>query len=377
MGMLRSAGLPLALAVALGLVVAGCGSDDDEAGREANTGPVAEYASAREAVRTIGREVVAQLAAGDTDPVAARFSPELAARFSGEQLRQLAAQLRDTGGIGERTDEGELVQGPDFRVYQAEHQVGAARWTFGLVFDAEGSIVGGDIQPPPPPLPPDPKAGYRTQSNLRFPAGGEWFVYWGGDTDRTNYHVRAPDQRHAYDLVVWRNGATHRGAGTENDDYWAWGQEVLAPAAATVVEALDGVTDNQPQTAGAPADGGQATGGQAAGGQAAGGEATHPAGNHVLLDVGHGEYVLLAHFQEGSVRVKAGDRVEEGQVLGLCGSSGNSSEPHIHVHLQDSSTALQGAGLPLAFSDLIVDGDGVASAELLQGQFVASDPRRS
>ena len=111
-------------------------------------------------------------------------------------------------------------------------------------------------------------------------------------------------------------------------------------------------------------------------GDAAGGAPTHPAGNHVVLDLGQGEYLLLAHFQQGSVRVKAGDRVDEGQLLGLCGSSGNSSEPHIHVHLQDSPTALEGNGLPLAFSDLIVDGKGAATAELLQGQFVAADPRR-
>jgi murein DD-endopeptidase MepM/ murein hydrolase activator NlpD len=84
--------------------------------------------------------------------------------------------------------------------------------------------------------------------------------------------------------------------------------------------------------------------------------------------------VLLAHFQQGTVRVKAGDRVEEGRLLGLCGSSGNSSEPHVHIHLQDSPTVLEGLGLPLAFSGLIVDGDEVASAELEQGQFVEVDP---
>ena len=341
---------------ALGLMAAACGGSDEGDEGGGPSGARTEYAATLGEVRTLGREVVSQLAAGDLDPIRARFTPELAAQFSAEQMRQLAAQLRDSGGVGARTDEGELVPRPDFRIYVAEHQVGDGRWSFGMVFDAEGSIAGGDIRPALPALPPDPNAGYQAQATFRFPVEGEWFVFWGGDTDRTNYHVRAPDQRHAYDLVMWRDGGTHRGAGTTNDDYWAWGQEVRAPAAGTVVAAVDGTADNVPQTPGNPR--------------------VHPAGNHVLLEVGPGEHVLLAHFQQGSVRVKAGDRVEEGQLLGLCGNSGNSSEPHLHVHLQDSSTVLAGLGLPLAFSGLIVDGDQVAAAELEQGQFVEVDPGR-
>ena len=344
----------LALAV-VGLILGvGCGSGDDDGDSGGSGGGArAEYDAARREVRTLGREVVAHLAAGDTGPVAARFSPELAAQFTPTQMDELVAELGRSGGIGERTDEGELILGPDFRAYTAEHEVGDGRWSFEMAFDADGTIVGGNIAPIGDPLPPDPKAGYRTRTTLRFPLAGEWFVFWGGDTRRTNYHVVAPAQRHAYDLVVWRDGSTHRGTGTANADYWAWGQRVVAPAAGEVVAAVDGIADSQPLTGA--------------------GNETDPAGNHVLIDVGHGEYVLLAHFQQGSVAVKVGDRVEAGQLLGLTGSSGNSSEPHLHVHLQDSPVSLEGVGLPLAFSDLVVDGEGEARAELVQGQFVAAD----
>ena len=303
-------------------------------------------------VRALGREVVAQLAAGDTGPVAARFSPELAAQFSAEQLQEMVAELGRSGGIGDRTAESELIQGPDFRAYTAEHQVGDGRWTFGLVFDAEGSIVGGDTRPLDP-LPADPKAGYRTQTALGLPVEGEWFVFWGGDAARLNHHVGVPNQRHAYDLAVWRDGGTHRGAGAANADYWAWGQRIVAPAGGEVVAAVDGLPDNQPLTGAV--------------------NATDPAGNHVLIDVGHGEYVLLAHFQQDSVGVEVGDRVEAGQLLGFCGNSGNSSEPHLHVQLQDSPVPLEGIGLPLAFSDLLIDGARESRAALVQGQFVQAD----
>ncbi len=341
-------GLPVVVAAVVGLMAAGCGSGDDPDATAA-----AEYASAQREVEAVGREVVARLEAGDADTVAARFSPDLAAQFPPDQVRELVAELRRAGGVGARTDEGSLIQGPEFRVYTAEHEVGDARWSFGMVFDEEDSIIAGQIRPALDPLPEDPRAGYQVRAQLRLPVEGEWFTFWGGDSDRTNHHVRAPDQRHAYDLAVWRDGATHAGTGAANTDYWAWGQPVVAPAAGQVVAAVDGIADNQPLTGGV--------------------NTTDPAGNHVLLDVGHGEYVLLAHFQEGSVAVKAGDRVEAGQPLGLCGSSGNSSEPHLHVHLQDSPTALEGFGLPLAFSDVVVDGERESTAALVQGQFVQAD----
>ena len=342
----------LALAVVGLMLAAGCGSDDDD-GASGGGAARAEYDAARGEVRTLGREIVAQLDAGDTGPVAARFSPELAAQFTPAQMDELVAELRRSGGIGDRTDEGELIAGPGLRAYTAEHEVGDGRWSFLMAFDAQGTIVGGNIGPALDPLPPDPKAGYRTQSDLGLPVEGEWFVFWGGDRDRTNHHVRVPNQRHAYDLAVWRDGGTHRGAGTANADYWAWGQRIVAPAAGEVVAAVDGLPDTEPQA-------GEVN-------------ATDPAGNHVVIDVGHGEYLLLAHFQQGSVGVKVGDRVEAGQLLGLIGSSGNSSEPHLHVHLQDSPVALEGVGLPLAFSDLVVDGEREARAELVQGQFITAD----
>jgi len=345
-GMFRRIAAPVMVVVVVG--AGACGSGDS--GRSA---AALRYEAEQRQVQAVGREVISQLRDGDIAAVAARFSPEMAARVTPTELEGLVRELRAAGGVGPRTDEGELIQGPDSRVYQAEHQVGGGRWTFGLAFDEGDDIVGGEIRPAFEPLPPDPKAGYQPRATLRFPLEGEWFVYWGGDRDLTNYHVRAPDQRHAYDLVVWRDGGTHRGEGRDNDEYWAWGQPIHAPAAGTVVVAVDGTPDSQPAAGAVPG--------------------THPAGNHVLLDVGEGEYLLLAHFQKDSVRVKAGDKVTEGQVLGLVGSSGNSSEPHLHVHLQDSPTPLSGRGLPLPFSDLIVDGHQTDKAPLEQGQFVRAD----
>jgi hypothetical protein len=69
-------------------------------------------------------------------------------------------------------------------------------------------------------------------------------------------------------------------------------------------------------------------------------------GNHVILDLGDGHFALYAHFKPHSVRVHEGQYVRRGEVLGLVGTSGNSSEPHLHFQVTDGPSALLSSGLP-------------------------------
>jgi murein DD-endopeptidase MepM/ murein hydrolase activator NlpD len=82
-------------------------------------------------------------------------------------------------------------------------------------------------------------------------------------------------------------------------------------------------------------------------------------GNHVILELGGGEFVLLAHLRAGSLRVRPGDRVGTGQPVGECGNSGNSTEPHLHLQVMDSADLLKARGLPVAFRDYAVRSGGV------------------
>lgn len=126
--------------------------------------------------------------------------------------------------------------------------------------------------------------------------------------------------------------ATYTGDPLDNKNYRAYGSEALAVADGTVVETKDGIPQNIP------------------------GENSRAVpitletvgGNHVVLDIGHGRYAFYAHLQPGSLRVKLGDRVKRGQVLGLVGNSGNSTEPHLHFHLGDSISPLGSEGIPYA-----------------------------
>ena len=75
-------------------------------------------------------------------------------------------------------------------------------------------------------------------------------------------------------------------------------------------------------------------------------------GNNVLIDHGNGEYSSLAHLQRGSVRVKAGDRVSQGDVLGRVGNSGSSDTPHLHYQLMAGTHLARADGLPSRFENV-------------------------
>lgn len=189
---------------------------------------------------------------------------------------------------------------------------------------------------------------YQTKTPLRLPFDGEWYVYWGGRSIAQNYHAKAPDQRFAYDFLMLRTGKSFSGSGDRNEDYYCFDQAVCAPGDALVVRAVDEVADNSPGEM----------------------NSRRPFGNFVILDHGQEEFSFLVHLKRGTVRVVSGDMVKSGAVIGHCGNSGRSSEPHLHFHLQNTSAPYRGAGLPAFFCHYIVKGKTIARAEPVAGQFI-------
>src|SRR5215204_5134979 len=77
-------------------------------------------------------------------------------------------------------------------------------------------------------------------------------------------------------------------------------------------------------------------------------------GNHVILALNEeGPFVVLAHLREGSLQVHSGDKVNRRQPIARCGNSGNSTQPHVHVQVMDSTDQLAARGLPMAFRDYV------------------------
>lgn len=166
-----------------------------------------------------------------------------------------------------------------------------------------------------------------TSNQYRMPINEEWFVFWGGTNEADNYHYAYEQQRYAYDLVQVKNDATFTGNPLLNEQYHAFGTDVVAPLHGTVVHVIDGLEDNVPGE----------MGGQ------------HPAGNYVILEHPNEEYSMMAHLKQNSITVKKGDVMKEGQVVGQCGNSGNSSEAHIHFQVMDRPQLEQAKSIRIRF----------------------------
>ena len=127
--------------------------------------------------------------------------------------------------------------------------------------------------------------------------------------------------------------------------FTGFGAPILAPVDGVVVATHDGEPDHEARRsalARIPYALGQATRVRAG--------AAAIAGNHVVLGLGPGgPYVLLAHLRSGTIRVRVGDYVAAGEPVGECGNSGNSTEPHVHVQVTDSTTWETAKGLPIVF----------------------------
>lgn len=296
-----------------------------------------------------GRQYSTWFYTGELESLFAKFTPEVKQGLPLAQLRQFREQVdqafgRETKVIDEKT---EITQGFDvyLRTSNFENTTTPIETLFAL--NSTGLIAGFYVQAQQKEA-ESKFLEYRTKTSLRLPFTDEWFVGWGGRTLEQNYHAAYPDQRFAYDLLIKRNGQTHTGEGKRNEDYFAFSQPILAPADAQIVSSVNNVPDNTP---------GEMNPAQAA-------------GNHVWLDFGNGEFALLAHFKQGSVLVKAGQQVKAGEQLGLCGNSGNSSEAHLHFHLQTTPDFGRGEGLPAQFVNYMADGAVIARGEPQKGQSI-------
>jgi hypothetical protein len=186
-----------------------------------------------------------------------------------------------------------------------------------------------------------PDRDHDSTTTLVPPFDGEWTTVNGGVTKATSHSWGIVSQRYAYDFLVTDDeGSTHSGDGSDLTDYYAFGRPIRAPAAGTVVGVTDGLRDHP-----------------------------HPgsgwlewrtwciAGNCVTIEHADGEYSVFAHLQQGSVAVTPGDRVERGAVVGACGNSGFSTEPHLHYQLQDHPNFWLAAGLVPRFRGLTLHRD--------------------
>jgi hypothetical protein len=216
-----------------------------------------------------------------------------------------------------------------------------------IIFNQRGEI---DDFPPPRPMHTIAEgryAGYEDTAKLNLPFQGEWLVYQGGRNVFENAYAVADDQRYNMDFVFLKNGKLFSGPGVMSgklEDYYCFGQPILAPADGTIVKAIGTFDDNPPARP----------------------VGDSPDGNVVIISHGNGEASMFNHLKQHSLRVKLDDKVKQGDVIAECGNSGAGPIPHVHYRFQRSA----GVPLPAQFVNYIADGKPVASGEPKRGQFV-------
>jgi murein DD-endopeptidase MepM/ murein hydrolase activator NlpD len=192
------------------------------------------------------------------------------------------------------------------------------------------------------------------QNKYIFPLRGVWYA-GAGASFHTDHRWAVPEE-FALDIAkIGESGLTHKGDGTRFDDYYAYGADVLAAAPGRVT----GIANDQPEDPSAmqrPNETQEAYFARLQKEQAERLSKGLPviAGNYVMIDHGKKEYSLYAHLQPGSVRAHVGDQVKAGDVIGKLGSSGNSTEPHLHFQICDEPNPLMCAGIPMNFSNVTI-----------------------
>lgn len=191
-----------------------------------------------------------------------------------------------------------------------------------------------------------PIRGGLSKTAFRFPLRGDWFI--GAGPTLHSHHRWATMEEFAYDIVkLGDKGQTHGGDGSKFSDYYAYGAPVLAAADGEVVETVDDVPEDisamrRPDET---QDAYRTRLLQDQGKRLAGG-AHAIIGNSVVIDHGNGEFSLYAHLQPGSVCVEKGQKVKAGDQIAALGSSGNSTEPHLHFQISDGPKAFSAAAIP-------------------------------
>lgn len=257
--------------------------------------------------------------------------------FSSETQKALPLEKISEFLSGLNSQAGKIVK-RDFIKYQKEtfalYKTDFEKATFGLYISIDnnskinGIFVKAFIDESIPKI-------ERNITKLQLPFTEEWTVVWGGDTKELNYHVESEMQKNAFDIVITdKKGNSFKTNGKINEDYYAFGKKLLAPCDGEIMKVIDGIYDNKIGEM----------------------NSTDITGNTVIIKTKNNEYLFFCHFKNGTLKVKEGERVEQGQLLGLCGNSGHSSEPHLHFHIQNTKDINSGTGIKCYFEKLKVNG---------------------
>lgn len=197
-------------------------------------------------------------------------------------------------------------------------------------------------------------ADFNQKVEYSLPFTGEWIVFNGGIKQEHSHSWDILTQRYAYDFIKIDSAkSSHRNSGNDLADYYCYGESIVAPADGVVVDLKTNIRDaKKPGTMKIDF------------------LARDIRGNYVVIKHAEKEYSFMAHFIPNSIAVKKGQHVKKHQLIGKCGNSGYSTEPHLHFHIQDHPNVFFAIGIPIKFSNLEINGEKFQEAYIQRGDEV-------
>jgi murein DD-endopeptidase MepM/ murein hydrolase activator NlpD len=295
------------------------------------------------------------LAHGQSAQLYAAFSPGMKKNSPEAKLntlsRQISAKLGTPGEVIAENYVPGMTQPVTVYSRLTKYSKSPAPVMIALALNESGQVDSLSIAPIPEP-PKDSYAGYIDKTKLRLPFDGTWMVSQGGRRIFDNAFMATEEDHYGLSFAYMKDGRVFNNDGKQNEDYYCFGQPVLAPAAGTVVQAVGNLPDHPP---------GQGT-------------ETISRGNYLVINHGNSEFSLLPYLKSGSLKARNGQRVKQGDPIAQCGNSGSSVVPHAEYRLQNTRGFPLPKNLPVQFVDYLADGKLVASGEPMRGQVVQNQP---
>ncbi len=265
---------------------------------------------------------------GQFDSVYSMYSTDMKNTVSRGNANMYLSNLRmDAGAIVTKDLE---KSESDCAVYKAKFE--NSLFSIFMCIDTQGKLIGYNIRPYVPDTLP---IMARNITPMQLPFNGAWTVLWGGDNKGSNHHIGVQAQKSAFDIIIKnRNGKSYKNDGKNNEDYYAYGQKIIAPCDGEVVLAVDGIKDNIPGER----------------------NTVFATGNVIIIKTKNNEYLVFMHFKPHTIKVRQGQKIKLGTLLGLCGNSGNSTEPHLHFHIENIEDMELATGVKCYFEKILVDG---------------------